>query len=62
MYCKKICEETGWVPIEAYVAARSEADFSHTICPDCERTRVRADLDGLARELGQAGGDGLPQP
>lgn len=34
--CKKIRVGDGaWQPIEAYVRDHSEADFSHSICPDC---------------------------
>lgn len=35
-YCKKIRDDDGyWSQIEVYVQERSEADFSHGICPDC---------------------------
>jgi hypothetical protein len=35
-YCKKIRDIHGyWEQIERYIAARSEADFSHGMCPDC---------------------------
>jgi hypothetical protein len=35
-YCKKIRDVHGyWEQIERYIAARSEADFSHGLCPDC---------------------------
>lgn len=35
-YCKKIRDEEGkWQPIELYIHNRSDADFSHGICPDC---------------------------
>ncbi|MFC1835047.1 response regulator [Thermodesulfobacteriota bacterium] len=34
--CKKIRNDEGyWQQIEAYIAEHSEADFSHSICPDC---------------------------
>jgi len=34
--CKKIRDENGnWNEVESYVSAHSEADFSHSICPDC---------------------------
>jgi hypothetical protein len=34
--CKRIRDEGGsWVQIETYVSARSEAKFSHGVCPDC---------------------------
>lgn len=36
--CKKIRDESGsWNQIEAYISARSEAEFSHSLCPDCVR-------------------------
>lgn len=35
-FCKDIRDEKGeWHQIEAYVASRSEAKFSHGVCPDC---------------------------
>ncbi len=41
-YCKKIRREgadpedpSGWVPVDAYITDRSDARFSHGICPDC---------------------------
>jgi PleD family two-component response regulator len=34
--CKKIRDDDGfWQEVEHYVAAHTEADFSHGICPDC---------------------------
>ncbi|MDO9109681.1 MAG: ABC transporter substrate-binding protein [Desulfatirhabdiaceae bacterium] len=34
--CKKVREDSGyWTQIEAYVQDRSEAEFSHGICPEC---------------------------
>ena len=36
--CKKIRDEAGlWQAIEVYIRDHSEADFSHSICPDCMR-------------------------
>ena len=36
MYCKKIRDEQQiWVTIEEYITDRSDAEFSHGICPDC---------------------------
>lgn len=35
--CKKVRDERGtWEPIESYISARTAADFSHGICPECE--------------------------
>ncbi|RJQ86195.1 MAG: hypothetical protein C4519_02500 [Desulfobacteraceae bacterium] len=36
--CKKIRDDQGyWNQLESYIARRSEAEFSHSICPDCAR-------------------------
>lgn len=43
-YCKKIRNDQGyWQKLEAYIHQRSEAQFSHGICPDCYE-KVRAEL------------------
>jgi DNA-binding response OmpR family regulator len=35
-YCKNIRDESGkWHPIERYITARSQASFSHGLCPGC---------------------------
>jgi hypothetical protein len=36
-WCRKVRDDAGyWTQIEAYVAAHSEAEFSHGICPACK--------------------------
>lgn len=36
--CKKIRDDQGyWTQIESYIKEHSEAEFSHSICPDCVR-------------------------
>lgn len=38
-FCKKIRDEKNhWIGIEKYVSERSEAIFSHGLCPDCRKT------------------------
>ncbi|MBU4259102.1 MAG: hypothetical protein KKI12_01650 [Proteobacteria bacterium] len=34
-FCKKIRADNRWVPIDSYIRDHSEADFSHSICPQC---------------------------
>lgn len=35
-HCKKVRDDNGfWDQVEDYIAKRSDADFSHGICPDC---------------------------
>ena len=39
-FCKKIRNDKGeWEQIETYIRDRSEADFSHSICPECMEKR-----------------------
>lgn len=36
-FCKKIRDESSiWHPMENYIMARSEASFSHGLCPECK--------------------------
>jgi len=35
-FCKRIKDDDGnWHQIESYISEKSEADFSHGICPEC---------------------------
>jgi len=46
MYCKKIRDESQtWVTIEEYITERSNAEFSHGVCPGCF-TKASAQLGG----------------
>ena len=41
MMCKKIRNTDGaWDPVETYIASRSDADFTHGMCPECLHTSV----------------------
>jgi hypothetical protein len=34
--CKKIRDDKGyWTQVDVYVQEHSEADFTHSICPEC---------------------------
>jgi K+-sensing histidine kinase KdpD len=38
-WCKKIRDSEGvWHQLEAYILDHSEADFTHSICPECRHT------------------------
>jgi PAS domain S-box-containing protein len=40
MHCKKIRDDRGqWSPVEVYVRERSDAEFSHGLCPHCLATK-----------------------
>jgi CheY-like chemotaxis protein len=47
-YCKKIRNDrNSWQQLENYIGERSEAQFSHTICPDCFERVVRPELENF---------------
>jgi phosphoserine phosphatase RsbU/P len=44
-YCKKIRNDQNyWQQVETYVGQHSEAQFSHSICPDCYEQIVSPDM------------------
>ncbi len=53
--CKQIREDSGkWRSVETYIANRTAADFTHTICPDCARAlypELLNDLDDETRDM-----------
>lgn len=45
-YCKKIRDEGDhWSQVEDYVSRRTEAQFSHGICPDCYEHHLKPQLE-----------------
>ncbi len=45
-YCKMIRDDGGqWSPVETYVSRRTEAQFSHGICPACYDRQIQPQLD-----------------
>jgi len=50
-YCKKIRDDRNyWQQVEQYVTERTEARFTHGICPTCFERHVKPELDGLQEE------------
>ena len=50
-YCKKIRDDQNyWHQLERYIATRTDAKFSHGICPDCYETVVKKELEALGNE------------
>ena len=44
-YCKRIRDEREeWLPVESYLSRRTEAQFSHGICPACYDHHLRPQL------------------
>ena len=51
MYCKNIREdENYWQTVEAYISRRTNARFSHGICPACYETVIETQLGDPAGE------------
>jgi hypothetical protein len=47
-YCKKIRNDRNyWQQLENYIGERSEAQFSHGICPECFEKFARPELEKL---------------
>ncbi len=42
VHCKKIRDDQNyWHQVETYISARSEAEFTHSICPSCFETHMK---------------------
>jgi phosphoserine phosphatase RsbU/P len=51
-YCKKIRDDQDyWHQVESYLARHSQAQFSHSICPDCYRDQVEPELERLREAM-----------
>ena len=49
MYCKKIRDSRGeWSPVEVYVRDRTDAEFSHGLCPECAGKWYPPEDDGAS--------------
>jgi phosphoserine phosphatase RsbU/P len=50
-YCKKIRDDGNyWQLLESYISDHSDAQFSHSICPDCYEKIVQPQLEELEEE------------
>ena len=48
-YCKKIRNDKNyWEHLEAYISERSEAEFTHSICPECS-SKVMAEFSKMKK-------------
>ncbi len=51
-FCKKIRDDSGyWQQVEEYVSHRSEADFSHSVCPGCLRKHYPEFAEDVIRNV-----------
>ena len=52
-YCKRVREgQDYWQQVEAFVQAKTDARFSHSICPDCYQRHVVPELEALRKAHG----------
>jgi DNA-binding response OmpR family regulator len=50
-YCKRIRDEAdAWSQVEEYVGRRTEAQFSHGICPECYERRLKPQLESMQND------------
>ncbi|HSR99155.1 MAG TPA: two-component regulator propeller domain-containing protein [Kofleriaceae bacterium] len=55
-WCKKVRDDGGyWSKIEAYLAARTDAQFTHGICPDCNEKLLAEEGHAHSDTLGKQG-------
>jgi len=46
-WCKKIRDDKGyWQQVEVYIKERSDADFTHSICPECRKKVEEEEISG----------------
>jgi hypothetical protein len=48
-FCKKINIEGKWIPIEDYIRDKSEAEFTHSLCPECAARHYGSELNDTSR-------------
>lgn len=52
-YCKRIRDDKKeWQPVEQYINDRSEASFSHGVCPECYSKHILPQLQSLGKKTG----------
>lgn len=55
-YCKKIRDgEKEWRPVEQYIHERSEATFSHGVCPECYERHMKPQMQSLLDKKASSG-------
>ena len=51
MYCKKIRDDKDyWHQIESFIHEHTDADFTHSVCPDCRDQVVKPMLEALRKD------------
>jgi hypothetical protein len=55
-WCKKIRDDRGyWSKIEAYLSARTDAKFTHGICPECTTKMLEEETSQSTLRQGPGG-------
>ncbi|HEY5159770.1 MAG TPA: hypothetical protein VII83_01740 [Gaiellaceae bacterium] len=55
-HCKRIRDDAGyWSQVESYVSKYSEAEFSHSLCPDCLLEHYPEHAETIINQLKQSG-------
>ncbi|MGA9763047.1 MAG: hypothetical protein WBQ14_11575 [Gaiellaceae bacterium] len=55
-HCKRIRDDAGyWSQVESYVAKYSEAEFSHSLCPNCLLEHYPEHAEAIVSELERSG-------
>ena len=54
-YCKRVREDDDyWEQVESYISRRTDAAFTHGICPDCYEQRIKPELEAFERSKTEA--------
>jgi DNA-binding response OmpR family regulator len=54
-YCKRVREDDNyWEQVESYISRRTDAAFTHGICPDCYEKRIKPELEAFKHAKAQA--------
>lgn len=49
-YCKKVRDDRNyWQDVEVYITAHTDAQFSHSVCPNCYERHIKPQLDELKK-------------
>jgi phosphoserine phosphatase RsbU/P len=53
-HCKKVRDDRNyWQQVESYVSSHTDAQFSHSICPDCFERYTKPQLEALKQQMQQ---------
>jgi len=56
-YCKKVRDDSGyWNEVELYLCERTDANFTHGVCPDCYENTVAPQIEELTHRCEHAKG------